>query len=104
MIAVRMVQVAADEEVGVVAVGHGLMAAAGAVLMPLLVFTAVVARRASRGVDGSDLELVLLHVLAALVMQVPVMQVIDVAFVLDRRVAAVGAVLMVVVGVIVSQG
>lgn len=99
-----MVQVAADEVVGVIAVGHGFVAAAGAVLMALLVFAAVVSRRARGRIGAADFELVLLDVLAVLMVQMAVVEIIDVAVVFHRGVAAVRTVLVVVVRVLVSQG
>jgi hypothetical protein len=97
VVAVRVVQVAADEVIGVVAVGHGLVAAAGAVLVGLVVAVAGVGRRAGGRVGGADRQAVLLDAAAVGVVQVAVVQVIDVVFVLDGGVAAAGAVLVVVV-------
>src|SRR5262245_31942573 len=54
VIAVRVVQVAADEVVGVVAVRHRLVAATRAMPMALVVLAAVVARGAGSRVGAID--------------------------------------------------
>ena len=100
VVAVRVVQVAIDEVVDVVAMRHRFVAAAGAVHVSRFVAAAVVFRRAGVRVGGTDGDDVFVNVVAMRVMQVAVVQVINVAFVLDGGVAAVRAVLVVVVGVV----
>ena len=95
--AVRVMQVAVDQEIGVVVVRHSHVAAGRTVLVGLVVAAATVLRGALGRVDRVDGQLVLLDVLAVDVMQMAVVQIIDVAIVLDGRVAAVGAVLVRVV-------
>src|SRR5205807_2193763 len=97
--AVRVVQMALHQVIGVVAVRHGFMAAARAVLVGLVMAAAGVLGRAFAGVLLAHRQLVLFHVLALNVVQVAIVQVIDVAVMLDGGVPAAGAVLMVVVGV-----
>ncbi len=97
--AVRVMQVALHQVIGMVAVRHGFMAAARAVLVGLVMAAAGVFRRALAGILLAHGQLVLFHVLALDVVQVAVVQVIDMAVMLDCGVPAAGAVLMVVVGV-----
>lgn len=99
MVPVRVVQVAVDEVVDVVAMRHRLMPATGAVLVPRLVSLAAMLGRAAIRVLRSHLDGVLVDVVAVHVVQVPVVQVIDMITVPHRSVPAVGAVLMRVIGV-----
>ena len=96
----RVVQVAIDEVVNVVAMRHGFVAATGAVDVSRFVAAAVVVRRAGIRVGGADGDAVFMNVVAMRVVQVAVVQVIDVAVVLDGGVAAARAVLVRVVGVV----
>ena len=100
VVAVWVVQVAIDEIVDVVAMRYCFVTAAGAVHVSRFVATAVVVGRASVRVGGADCDDVLINVVTMLVVQVAVVQVINVAFVLDGGVAAVRAVLVFVVGVV----
>jgi len=76
VVAVRVVQVAADEVIDVVAVRHRLVPAALAVDVADLVAAAVV-RRGTRGrVRGVDRQHVLVDVVAVRVVQVAVVQVV----------------------------
>src|SRR5262245_4013783 len=97
MPAVRVVQVPVDEVVDVVAVRHALVAAARPMLVRGVVPVAAVPRRAGVGVRAPDGEAVLVDLVAAYVMQVPVVQVVAVALVFDARMAATCAVGMAVV-------
>jgi hypothetical protein len=92
--AVRVVQVAVDEVVRVIAVRHRFVAAAWSVLMILGMPAATVGRRASGGIGGVHLQAVLLNTLGRRVVQVAVVKVIDVPVMLDALVAAVGPVLV----------
>ena len=103
VIAVRVVQMAADQVVGVVAMRDSFVAAAGAVLVGCVVAAAIVLRGAARGIDAADFELMLFDC-RVLVVQMAVVQVIDVAIVFDAGVAALGAVLMCVVAVMLCHG
>jgi hypothetical protein len=96
VVTVRVMQVAVHQVIDVIAVRHRLMAAAGAMLMRRVVGAAGVLRRAGAGVGAADFQLVVLDTGLAVVVQVAVVQVIDVVAVLDRRVAAIRAVLVVV--------
>ncbi len=97
VVAVRMVQVAVDEVVHVVAVWHGFVAAARAVLVVGGVGLAVVVRSACVRVLRADLDRMLVVVPLVGVMEVAVVQIVDVAVVFDGSVAAAGAVDMLVI-------
>lgn len=100
---VRVVQVARDEVVDVVAVGDWLVAAALAVDVAVAMSLAGVAGAAVRGVRGVDGEAVLVDVVTVDVVQVAVVQVVGVALVRDGGVAAAGPV-GVGVGVVAMAG
>jgi hypothetical protein len=100
VVAVRVVEVAVDEVIGVVTVRQSLMAAAGAVGVVLGVAGTAVLGRAVGRVGPTNFQGVLLDLPPGGVVQVAVMDVIHVAVVLDGGVAAAGAVLMIVVVVV----
>ena len=100
VVTVRVVQVTVDQVVDVIAVRNGFMAAARPVLVALVVSAAVMPGGAVLRVHGIHVQLVLIHMIAVDMVQMPVMQVIRVAVVLDRGVPAAGAVLVVVVRVL----
>lgn len=102
VVAVGVMEVAVDEVVDVVAVGHGLVSAAGAVNMALLVTGAPVFRGASGRVRLVHLDHVLVNVVSVGVVEVAVVEVVHVVPVLDGDVAALGAVDVVVVLVLVA--
>ena len=97
VIAVGMVQMARHQVVYVIAVRDRLVAAVGTVRVPLRMPTAGVLRRACIRVRRVDLQDVLIHVVAMRVVQVAFMQVIGVAVMVDRDVAASRSMLMAVV-------
>jgi hypothetical protein len=90
--AVRMVQVAVDEVIHVVAVRHGLVAAARAMLVVGSVGLAVVLRSACVGILRAYPDRVLVVVALVGVMKVAVVQIVDVTVVLDSGVSAAGTV------------
>lgn len=94
-----VVQVSADEIVHVITVGDGFVPAAGTVRVSGLVASTGVARGADRGIGGVDVDHVLVHVVFVGVVQMPLVQIVHVVAVLDGKVAAVGFVVMAVVGV-----
>jgi hypothetical protein len=96
VVTVRMMQAAIHEVINVVPVRDGFVPAAGAVDMRGVVAGAGLG--VTVGICGTDFDDVFIDMLPMLMMQVPVVQVIDVPVVFHRDVAAVGAVLMVVVG------
>lgn len=82
---------------GMITVGHGLMTAARAVNMILFVTAAIVASRALVGILGGNLDGVMLYVTAVfLMMQMPVVQIVDMVAVFDGGVAAVLSVVVIV--------
>jgi hypothetical protein len=96
----RVVQVARDEVIDVVAVRHRFVPAAGAVNVSRLVPAAGVAGGAGLGIGRGDGQHMLLdHSARGGVVEVAVVQVIDMAVVLNGRVPAAGAVNVVVIGV-----
>src|SRR5262249_11143471 len=103
VIAVRVVQVPVNEVINVVAVRHRLVTAARAMPVVLVVLSAVVVRCAARRLGGAHRYCMLLDAALAVVVQVAVVQVVNVALVLDARVPATWAVLMVVVRVQISH-
>ena len=88
MVAVRTVQVVPHQVIGVVAVRHRLVAAAGTVAVGCVVLPAAMAGRARVGIGLADLQHVLVHVVSVKEVQVAVVQVADVVAVPDRGVAA----------------
>ncbi|WP_199272356.1 hypothetical protein [Paraburkholderia acidisoli] len=97
VVAVRMVQMPVDEIIDVIAMRHGFVPAARSVHMPGL----MAARAVSTGIGVlvANLDLVLIDVVAMRVMQMTVMQIVDVITMLDGRMAASRAVLVVMMGV-----
>ena len=81
MIAVRMVQMAADQVIDVVAVRHRFVPAAGPMHMTGAMAGTVVLRRAAVRIGGADGDHVLVDMVAMHVVQMAVVQEIDVAFV-----------------------
>jgi hypothetical protein len=97
MAAMRMMQMAFYQVVGMVAVRHPFMAAIRTMNVPFIVAGAVMVSRASVGVRCVHFEHVLIDMIAVHVVQVPVMQVIDVPVMADRLMPAVWSVLVSVV-------
>jgi hypothetical protein len=93
MIAVRMMQPAAHEVIDVITMGHGFVSAG----WPMLVRAAGL-RRALDRVGGVDRDSVLVDMIFVRVMEVAVVEIIDVAFMADRRMPTVGTMLVGVVG------
>lgn len=94
MVAVRMMQVAVNEIIGVVSVRHGLVAAARPVDVIGSMFAAIMRRRAVIGVLCVDGKNVLVDMAVVRMVKVAVVQIIGMAFVLDSDMAAVCAMLM----------
>lgn len=104
VIAVWMVQVPIDEIVDVVAVGHRFVSAARAMYMAGIMSRATVVGRAAGRIRVADFQSVLFDLaVGADVMQVTVVQIVDMVAVLNARVFAVRAVLMVVTSVQISH-
>jgi hypothetical protein len=97
MVAVRMVQVARDQIIDVIAVRNCFMPAASAVDVCVGMPAASVLWRTRRRVHRSDLDATFVDVAVVQLMQVTVVQVVDVVAMPDRPVAAVGTVLMLMI-------
>ena len=95
VIAVRMVEMTFDQIVDVIAVRHGLMAAARAMYVPCRMPGARMLRSAGRWIGGSHRQHMLDdRAVAVGVMKMTVVQVIDVTFVLNGGMPAIRTVLM----------
>jgi hypothetical protein len=90
MIAVRMMQVAANAVVDMIAVRHRLMAATRAMHMTRLVAAAAMVGSAAVRIVAGYLDHMLVDMAAMRVMQMAVMQIVDMAIMPHRRVAAAG--------------
>jgi hypothetical protein len=100
MIAVRMMQVAVDQVVDMVAVRHRFVPASWSVDMPRLMPAAVVSGRTLVRIIRADLKPVLVYVIGMWMVQMPIMQIIDVIVVPDSGMATIRAVLMIVIRVV----
>ena len=90
VVAVRVMEVTSHEIVDMVAVGHGLVAATRPVNVTLVVSGALMMGCAAIGVGCRYFDYVFIDVTFVHVMQMPIVQVVDVAGVLDRGVPAIG--------------
>ena len=102
MVAMRMMQVAFYQVVGMVAVRHPFVAAIRTMKVPYVVAGAVMVSRASVGVRCVHFEHVLIDMIAVHVVQVPVMQVIDVLVMADCLMPAVWPVLVSVASMLLA--
>jgi len=100
MIAMRMMQVAVDQIVQVIAMRHGVVPASRTVHVPRLVPTALVIGRAAIRVGRRDFQSVFVHVIAMRVMQMAVVEIVDMIAVPDGRMFAGRAVLVIMMGVV----
>jgi hypothetical protein len=88
MVAVRMVQVAVNEVIDMIAVRHRLMSAAGPMAMVFVMTTTAVPRSAAIRVLGTDFQHMLVHMVAVGMMQMAVVQIIDVILMAHGHMAA----------------
>jgi hypothetical protein len=93
--AVRVVQVAVDEVVDVVTVRDGRVAASGAVNVGGVVGAAGVSRGAGGRIPAADRQGVLFHRAAGLMVEVPVVQVVDMPLMLNGNMTAVRTVFVI---------
>jgi hypothetical protein len=100
VVAVRVVQVTANQIVHMVAMGHRLVSAPGPMDVIGRVGLAAMLGRADCWIRAIDAQRMLLDLASAGVVQMPVVQVIDMALMLDGFVTAIGAMLMGVVAVV----
>jgi len=104
MIAMRVVQMTVDKIIDMVAMRNWLVTATGAVNVPAVVPRADVARSAPVWIDCRNVQRMLFDSAVGIhVVQMAIVQVIDVVFMLDGRVSAIGAVLVIVVFMDVSH-
>jgi hypothetical protein len=92
--AMRVVQVAVDQIIEMVAMGHGFVAAPGPMNMALGMAPDLMIPRASSRVFGIHFDHVLLDAIPLLVFQMTGLQVIRMPMMLNRNVAATRAVMM----------
>ncbi len=90
VIAVRVVQVPADEIVGVVAMGNRLVSATRAVRVPFIVPATAVRGRALGRIRGIDGEAALVDMVAMNMVQMPVVQVVAVVAMANALMATAG--------------
>ena len=99
VIVVGMVQVAVDDVIDVVAVGNRLVTAARTMVLTVSVLGALVVGRAFGRIDAADAQAMFLDLIARRMVKMAVVEIIDVAVMLDGLVAAAVAVAVRVVGV-----
>jgi hypothetical protein len=85
---VGMVQVPAHQIVDMIAVRNGLMAATWPMDVSGFMGCAIVLRSAGVRIPGADLQRMFIDVIPMHAVQMPVMQIVDVVPVLNRRMAA----------------
>lgn len=98
MAVMDVMQAAIHQVVDVVTVGNGLVAAVRTMDMIGRVATALTVS-AVIGIDGADLQHMLVHVIAMHMVQMAIVEIVDMAVMLDGGVAAIRTVLMAVIRV-----
>jgi hypothetical protein len=106
MAAVRVMQVAVDQIVDMIAVRHGFVTAARPVLVAPRVSAAIMIRRAFVGIAAAYVDRMFVEVVVMRVMEVTVMEIVDMVAVPDRGVAAARPVLvrMVMMDLVLAVG
>jgi hypothetical protein len=94
MVIMRVMEVAIDKIVHMLAMRHGFMAAVRPMYMSLRMARALMFRRAAFRIGRSYVYHMLIEMVAVRVMQMPIMQVIDVPVVHDADMAAFGSMRM----------
>lgn len=97
-----MVQMAADEVIDMITMRNRGMAAVAAVNVRDGMRTAIMIGGAAIRIDGIDRDYMLVNMIGMGMMQMTIMQIIRVIAVANGQVAAVGAVLMLMVGVMIQ--
>ena len=100
VITVRMVQVPVNQVIHMVTMGYSRVAATRSVHMVGCMTSALVLWRAGVGVRRGDTAHMFIDVVPVRMVQVAVMQIVNVAFMLNSDVPAIGSVLVVVIGVV----
>lgn len=98
VISMRVMQVAIHQIVDMIAVGNRLMAAPGTVNMVGVMPPTLVGRRTAIRIGITDLDHMLVDMILVRMMQMPIVKVVDMAVVLDSRVAAARAMFVLMVG------
>lgn len=96
----RVVQVVLDPVIDMVAVRNCFMTAARAMDMTGFVAAAAMIGSAAVRIVGGDADHVLVDMIVVRMMKMPVVQIVDMVAVADRRMAAIGAVPVIMVGVV----
>jgi hypothetical protein len=104
VVAVRVMQVTVDQVIGVIAMGHCFMSASWAMHMVWSVTRAPMLRGAPVGVPVGDFDHMLISVVAVLMVQVAILQVVDVVRVADRRMTTLWPVVVRVDGMFCACG
>jgi len=99
MITMGMMKVAIDQVIDVVAVRYGLVPASRTMNVARIMAAAIVVGRTLIRVFRADFERVFVHMIAMRMVQMSIMQIIDMVAMPDGGMSAVGAMLMVVMGV-----
>jgi hypothetical protein len=98
MVAMRMVKMAVDEIIDVIAVRHGLMSTPWAMHVPRLMTFATMIGRASVRVSRTHFDDMLVDVIAVRMVEMAIMQIIDVVAMANGCVTTAGAMLVIVIG------
>jgi hypothetical protein len=91
MVAVRVMKMPVDQVVHVIPMGHSFMPASRSMHMARVVRTAAVLGCAPVGIGLRYFNLMFIDVIAVHMVQMPIMQVINVASVADGRVTTIGS-------------
>jgi hypothetical protein len=100
MVAMRMMQVAINQIVHMVAVRHRFMAASGSMLVVCIVTSATMLRSALVGIGRADLDDMFIDMVAMHVMEMPVVEVVDMAVMQDGRMTAIRTMNMQMIGML----
>lgn len=100
MVAMRMMQVAINQIVHMVAMRHRFMAASGSMLVVCIVTSATMLRSALVGIGRADLDDMLIDMVAMHVMEMPVVEVVDMAVMQDGRMTAIRTMNMQMIGML----
>jgi hypothetical protein len=100
VVTVRVVQMAVHQVIDMVAMRHGLMTAIWSMYMICRVAVTLVSRRAAIRIEVVHRQAVLVDVIAMHMVQVTIVQIVNMAIVLNRRMATARLVLMVMIGML----
>jgi len=92
MVAVRVMKMSLHQVVHMIAMRHSFVATSRSMRMALVVCAAAMLGCAPVGICWRHFNLMFVDVIAMYMMQMPVVQVVNVAFVADSRVTAIGSV------------